>query len=889
MRSFAALAPRQLRARRLRALLTAAGIVLGVAMILGVLLLSATIQRTFSDLFDSIYGRADLVVSGSQASGSLRTSTLHEVRRTEGVAEAVGNVQARFDLIEHTERPPPEPEPPAAAPEGAPPPGAEGTAPPPGAAKPEDEVTGEPLNVAGQDPGAADFSDTETVAGRKPRHGREIALQQSWADANKIEVGDRIRLATPSGTERLEVVGLFKFTTGLDFGGQGFATMPLGAAREIMDKPRGYDEVQLTVSGGEDTIQEVRRRLEHSLERGAKVATPDAKADEVESQLQAFNVILYFFAAMALFVGGFLIFNSFNMTVLQRIREIGMLRTLGSTRGMIVRSVLIEAALLGVAGTVIGLALGIALAKGLVVITREVLEVPVGELRFTWWALLAAVVTGVGTSVAGALWPARRAGRTSPIRAVLGTEGLRSRPRRRRAAIGVVLIVLGLGGAFWLGAADETTSIVAAAGMLGTIAIFFGIAMVSPFVIKPMVSVLSWPLRRVFGVEGRLAADAARSDPGRTAATATGLMIGLSLVVAVNSIGASFLSSIEDEFDRSFARDLTVQPRGFAPGQGPQQTIDRDLRDRLAKIPEAAVVARERFLFTPNLPGPSGKHGSEGLLFAFKPDEYDPVDQTDIEGASREQAFDRLERGWVTVGQGQADEAGLEVGDRIRLQGPSGSRHTHVAGIVQTVVFGGQTIGMSLDTLRDVWGVNADSELALKATSADARPILERKVERIVDRHYPNLAVLSNDELKSDVERRVNEQFAIFYAIVAVAVFASLFGIVNTLSMSVIERTREIGVLRALGANRWQVRRQVADESLVIGLIGAVLGIVVGAGLGWALLKGLAAGVPGVVYEPPLSTMALVAVAGMVLGLIASVLPARRAARLDVIRALSYE
>jgi putative ABC transport system permease protein len=884
MRSFAGLAPRQLRARRLRALLTAAGIVLGVAMILGVLLLSVTIQGTFSDLFDSVYGRTDLVVSGSQSSGSLRPSTLREVRETEGVEDAAGGIQARFNLIERAEREQPAEPPPGELPEGAPVPGGA-----PAPARADVEVTGEPLNVAGRAPGTTDFSDTETVAGREPERGREIYLQRSWADANKIDVGDRIRLATPSGTARLEVVGLFQFETGLDFGGEGFATMPLGAARDLMDKPRGYDEILLTVAGGEDAISGVRRRLERGLERGAKVNTPDKKADEVESQLQAFNVILYFFAAMALFVGGFLIFNSFNMTVLQRIREIGMLRALGATTGMVTRTVLIEAALLGLIGTVLGLGLGVALAQGLVVITRDVLEVPVGEVRLVGWALAAAAATGILTSVLGALWPARRAGRTSPIRAVLGTEGLRSRPRARRAVAGVALIVLGLGGAFWLGAADETTPLVAAAGMAGTIAIFFGIAMASPFVVGPLARLLSWPLRRLFGVEGRLAADAARSNPGRTASTATGLMIGLALVVAVNSIGASFLRSIEAEFDRSFARDLTVQPRGFAPGSGPQQTIDRDLRGRLARIPEAAVVARERFLFVPDLPAPKGERKSDGLLFAFDPVQYEPVDSTDVSGATREDAFAAVDDGAVTVGQGHADETGLEVGDRLKLDGPSGSRNARVAGIVETVVFGGQTIGMSLETMRDVWGVDQDSELALKATSEQARPVLERKVERIVDRDYPNLAVLSNDELKADVEQQVNQQFAIFYAIVAVAVFASLFGIVNTLSMSVIERTREIGVLRALGATRWQVRRQVGDESIVIGLIGALLGIVVGTGLGWALLKGLAAGVPGVVYSPPLTTMAAVAVAGMVLGLIASVLPARRAARLDVIRALSYE
>jgi putative ABC transport system permease protein len=390
-------------------------------------------------------------------------------------------------------------------------------------------------------------------------------------------------------------------------------------------------------------------------------------------------------------------------------------------------------------------------------------------------------------------------------------------------------------------------------------------------------------------VEGRLAADAARSDPGRTAATATALMIGLALVVAVNSIGSSFLKTISDEFDRSFARDLTVQPNGFAPGQGPQQTIAKDLRDRLARIPEAAVVARERFLFTPNLPAPKGENHSDGLLVAFEPRQYEKVDETEIEGASRHEAFDALRRGQVTLGRGQADEIGLGVGDRITLRGPSGHVRTRVAGIVKTVIFGGQTVGMSLDTMRRVYGVTADSELALKATSAAARPILERKVQRIVSNRYPNLAVLSNGELKSKVEDQVNQQFGIFYAIVGVAIFASLFGIVNTLSMSVIERTREIGVLRALGASRWQVRRAIADESVVIGLIGALLGIAVGIGLGYALLQGLSSGVPGVEYRPPVTTMVAVGFAGIVLGLIAAILPARRAARLDVIRAISYE
>jgi putative ABC transport system permease protein len=565
-----------------------------------------------------------------------------------------------------------------------------------------------------------------------------------------------------------------------------------------------------------------------------------------------------------------------------------MLRTLGAPRWRIASSVLAEAALLGIVGSVLGLALGVGLALALIELMQAI-GFPVGELVLTWWAPVAAIATGLATAILGAFHPARRAGRTSPIRAVLGTEGLRSRLRPRRAVLGLVLMGLGLTGAFWLGAAEEVTTLVAAAGMVGTIAIFFGIAMAAPFVVRPLVRALSWPLRQAFPVVGRLAADAARSDPGRTAATCTAVMIGLALVVAVNSLGSSFLKTISDEFDRSFARDLTVQPTGLAPGQGPQQTIARGLRDRLARIPQADVVARERFIFTPDLPGPKGKTTEDGLLIGFEPLRYEKVDTTDVEGAPRAEVFERMTEGEVTVGKAYAEEKDLAVGGSLKLEGPSGTRRARIAGIVETVIFGGQTVGMSLGMMERVYGVTADSELALKATSEEARPLLRRRVSRVVASDYPNLSVLSNEELKDNVEDQVNQQFGVFYAIVGVAIFASLFGIVNTLTMSVIERTREIGVLRALGASRWRIRGSIASESLVIGLLGALLGIAVGAGLGAALLQGLSAGVPGVVYRPPVTTMVLVGLAGIVLGLVASILPARRAARLDVIRAISYE
>jgi putative ABC transport system permease protein len=858
LRSYYSLTFRQFRERRLRVFLTAAGIVLGVAMIFSVLLLAATIKHTFTDLFDSVYGRTDLVVSGSQSTGSLPLDSLERVRETEGVEDVAANIFSPVTLVN---------------------------------SKGEAESGGTAtLNLVGIDPEASDFSDQQTVAGREIEGGDEITLQESWADANEIELGDTVRLAAPSGIIELRVIGLFEFGGGLDFGGEGFGSMPLGPARAAFDKPDVYDEVDAVVGGGQAEIDAVAERLRQSFGPGVDISTPDQKGDEVEDELQALNIVLYFFAGMALFVGGFLIFNSFNMTVLQRMREIGMQRTLGATRSMITRSVLIEALYLGVVGALLGLGLGVLLAKGLIALMQSI-GFPVGGLRLTPLAPIAAVGTGVVTAAIGALTPARRAGRIAPVRAILGTHGVRTSPRPRRAVVGAALIAPGAAGIFLLGAADETTNLVAAAGIAGTIAVFFGIALIAPFLIVPLTRALSWPLRRMAPVEGRIASDSAKSNPLRTAATATALMIGLALVVGINTLGASFLHSIESEFDRSFARDLTVQPRGFSPGQGPQQTIAKSVRAKIAQIPEAAVVTPERLVFVPDLPRPPGGSGGSGLLFAFDPGPYEQVDSTDIDagGASRSDVYRQIAAGEVTVGRGYADEAEVEVGDKLVLDGPSGKRRARVAGIVDTVFAGGQTVGMSTETMRAIYGVTADSDLVLKATSADARPALEREVSEVVDRDYPNLQVLSNDELKSDIESQLNQQFGFFNALVGVAVFVSLFGIINTLSMSVIERTREIGVLRALGSTRWQIRRTITDESLVIALIGAVMGIAIGAGLGYALLKGLSFGIPGVSYRAPVATMIGVAIAAVILGLIAAVLPARRAARLDVVEALGYE
>jgi len=858
---------------------------------LGVLLLTATINSTFRDLFDSIYGEADIVLAPEAEGGSLRERDLERVSEVAGVASAQGTLQSLFTRVKGDLEPIPPPSGAAAAAPGGTP-AAPGEPPAPEPPDP-DEVTPEQasaqdedaaeVNISAVDPSRPDSAGLDFVAGRTVERGREIELERNWAEDQKLGVADRLRLATPTGVKRFEVVGLFSFARTFGFGGEGFGRIPLATGRDVIEDKRGFDEITVVLDEAEP-VPAVQTAIEREVRRGVDVSTPEGRSDDVEAQLQGLTVLLLFVAAMSLFVGAFLIFNAFQVTVLQRRREIGLLRTLGAGRGAITRGILREAVLLGVVGTALGVGVGAALAVGLVRLMSAI-GFPVSGLAFSPAAAIVAVVAGVVVTILGALYPALHAGRTPPLRAVLGVVEARRPPSALRAVLGVAMVALGLVGVFRLAAAEEVPTGVAAAGMGGVVLIFLGVSLAAPYVIVPIVRVLSWPLRKLAPIQGRLASDSAKSNPSRTALTATGLMIGLALVTAFGALSSSFLGSVTSEFDEAFARDFTVQPSGFSPGRGAQQTISPKLARRLERLPDAAVVTPERIFFSDELLG-----GEDGLALAFDPQEYGIVDESDFSGGlSEAEVLPRVAAGQITVGEPLAKEEKLAVGDAVRLEGPSDERRVRVAGIVETAIFGGNTIGMSLATMKDVYGVTRDTDLAVTAVTPAARPALEREMERIVRADFPQLQVLSNDELKADIESQVNEQFGFFNALLFVAVAVSLFGVINTLSMNVLERTREIGVLRALGSSRWQVRLTIGQESLLLCAVGALFGIAVGLALGYVFVRGIASAVPSVEYVAPVETIVLVAIAGVVLGLLASILPARRAARMNVIRALSYE
>jgi putative ABC transport system permease protein len=854
LHSFAGLATRSLRARKLRSGLTMAGIVLGVGMAFGVLVLVSTIHSSFDSLFNAIYGNTSVVVSGKASIGEVPQRTLGQVREVEGVKAASGQVMGLFRVI-----------------------GEEGKA---------QSGSSATLFVAGFNLHGPNTSGAKVVEGRKPRGPHQIELEEAWATSHGLAPGDKIRLATPTGEAALRVSGIFRFETAIDLGGYGTAAAPLGSVRRMTGKTTGWDEINVIAAGGVSD-QELSRRIRAVVGPGVEVATPAAKGEEVDEAMSSLDIVLYFFSGMAIFVSAFLILNSFNMTVLQRIREIGTLRALGASRGRIAVSVLGEALLLAIPGCALGLLLGIGLAELLAGAMRSFFGLPIASLDVTKGAIVTSVAIGLLATAAGALYPSLRAGRIPPVRALTGAVRNEGPPGWRRALLGLVLFVPGMaiGGLFWFNNSSGG-GIAALVGIGSTLTMFVGMVLLAPFLVMPLIAVLARPLRALMPSEGRLASDSLRMNPLRTSATAAALVVTLSVVVVNSTMAASFLGTISDELDSHFARDLTVQPLGYSSYGPPVSGIAPSLRRQLAELPAVGTVTPERIVYMRHLPG----SGEQGLLTAVEPARWPRVDKTEYEGAATAQAMAGLAAGGAIVGRGLAEDAGLAVGDRIALRGAGGVVRAPIVATVDTLEGSGNLVTVSLATMKRAYGIDSDSILAITAASPGARGALDRQVNALLERRYPGFEAVSNEQVKQQYEDAVNQQFSFFDAIVGIAVIVGLLGIINTLSMAVLERTREIGVLRALGGSRWRIRRTMLTESLLISVAGSLVGIALGllVGIVWIISVGQST-MAGLKLQVPTGILFVIAVLGIVIGVLAAILPARRAAHLDPLKALTYE
>jgi putative ABC transport system permease protein len=853
LRRFSGLSFRNLRARVQRTLLTAVGIVLGVGIVFGVLTLSNTMSGTFKELFTRAYGSADLTVTAAGGSGGFDQKAVEEVRGYEGVESAAPRYSLSSSLILYK--------------------GQKNSLP---------EVRS--MRLFGVEPQSAKLATGfELTDGHFPRSGTELTLDGGSAKRSGLGIGDRVTVGTPEGPKELRLVGLLRIPGG-SFGGLAFGMAPLPFAQKAFDKQGQISGIAVEAAEGV-SVSDLGERLDRRLGEGLQAERSETRTQEISGQLQGFKIALLFFAGTSLFVGAFLVFNALSMTILERTRELGMLRALGSTRAMIARSVIVEAMLLGVIGSLLGVLFGYAMARGLVYLFGRAFLFEITSLVLSPFALVSAIVVGIAVTVVAALYPAMKAGRVSPVEAMRARSAGATAETGHSRVVSLLAPVFGLAlagaGIPWIYYLAKNLSaslggLVYASGIAAIIAAFLGISLVIPILVRPLAALFSPVLRLLFGVEGRMAAANATRNRGRTALTASALMVGISLVVAFSALGGSLLGSIRDYLDGSLGSDYVVQPT--------QQNSDAGFS---AELPEK--IGRVQ-----------GVEKTTSIVSTFRQDgkKVDAVFGVDQNypgifrvnyAAGGPDAFSRLKNGDALVGKQLAQDRKLELGSRIELLGPKGVKKYRVEGILKNdIVGGGMGIYLSQEILASDFNETQSEFLAIKARPGSDREVLAHRIEAVLE-DYPQFTLYSNAEWKAQIESDFNRQYVFFYAIMGVSVAVSAFGVVNTLSMSVFERTREIGILRAVGTTRLQIGRLIIDEGIVISLIGCLIGVALGSLLGYLFVQGSGAGGFEIdFYYPKLPALAAL-LSGLFIGIFAGLLPASSAARKGIVEAVQYE
>ncbi|MBJ7348669.1 MAG: FtsX-like permease family protein, partial [Thermoleophilaceae bacterium] len=564
MKRFNSLAWRNIRSRPTRAGLNAIGIILGVGLIFAVTALSSNLVKTFDDLFDSLYGDTDLIVSTENGTGIVPDKTYEKIVATDGVDDATALISSVLVLVR------------------------DGKA---------EKGAKNQIYAAGIEPGAESFGGAKIVSGRNIAGGAsETTIDKTFAEAQKFKVGDTMSVAAPSGIHELKVVGITRYKNHFSFGGSGLSQIPLPAARKIFDQPRGYSEVDIKVAGNDlGRIDQIKADLQKNLGDGIDVASPQDKGDQIGDSLKSFNVILGFFAAIAVFVGGFLILNSFSMTIAQRIREIGMLRTMGAGHRQITRSILAESLMLGIVGAILGVLVGLLLTRLLMAMISQ-FGIPFGDVTYPAKAFILSIGIGILATIVSAWQPARKAGRISPMEAV-NEEPATDKPQLgRRVLAGVLVLLIGLAGAYAMVSADDTPPLLVVAGVGGVFAVFTGAILIAPAVIPWIARAMSRPLRVGGRVEGRMAVDSVMANTRRSAATASILMVGIAMVATFGSVASSSIATVKNQLDSQFKSDFTVAPIA-QQGGGPQPQFSPKLASQLEQVSGVAVASPERTLW----------------------------------------------------------------------------------------------------------------------------------------------------------------------------------------------------------------------------------------------------------------------------------------------------
>ncbi|MEV6972739.1 ABC transporter permease [Kitasatospora sp. NPDC093806] len=842
---------RSLAAHKRRLAGTFTAILLGVSFLAGTLVLGDTLRSSFDTLFadadrgtDAVVRSVDVLDAGNTPGGvraPVDLALADRLRAVPGVAAAEPAVQGFGQLI-----------------------GRDGKA-----------VGGQgPPTLAGYWQADGGLNPYRLAEGRAPERSGEAVVNRGAAKAGDLRIGDSTVLRTPDPVT-VTIVGIATFGAAADGMGQNTWTgLTLGDAERYLT-PKGEGQatsLRFRAADGvsqQQLVAALSARLPAGLEAvtGAKV-TEEATAQVSGRFLSMFTTLLLVFAGIALLVATFTIHNTFAIVVAQRTRENALLRALGAGRGQVLAATLAEAVVVGVAASVAGLLGGIGVAAGLAALFKVIgFNLPTGALVVGPLSVVLPLLVGTVTAVGSAVAPAVRAGRTAPLaalRAVAVDTAATGRAGRIRRLGGALLLAAGVAGTV-AGATDGPSVALTAAGAVATL---LGVVVLGPVAATVVVRLLGAPLPRLRGMPGVLAERNAARNPRRTAATASALMIGVTVVSLFTVFGASIKATMDDTVRRTFAGDLAVSAGGFRDGG-----LSPKLADAVAALPE---VERSVGLGR----GVARVDGHGRTLDVTDPARLAGlVDLGGVDGSLL------LGTDGLAVSRTEAAKYGWRLGTTLPVRFGDGAEAVFT---VRALYRGGGPAGDYLVT-REAWaphqGRDADSLVAVALRDGVSPAAGKAAVARAVA-PFGDPKVETRAEFARSSAEVVDLMLSVVYALLALAVLIALLGIANTLSLAVHERTRELGLLRAVGQTRGQLRAMVRWESVLVALFGTVGGLGLGAFLGWALVRAADSAGTGSFALPP-GRLAVVLLAGLVAGALAGLRPAGRAARLDVLRAIA--